>query len=158
VSGGRVRALLAALALWRPGLAGYCACKAMLAGLVLPQLQRHARFAAEAHAPHRPAARCAGPQRGSGIANNSCSCSGVWAVWLVIRSLLLPQCAGATRFATNFIMVERLVERKDVLEKVVVDDKWKDWCSVQKPAVQADAKGASPVALACCVGVAVCWI
>lgn len=41
-------------------------------------------------------------------------------------------CVGETRFATQFIMVERLLLVQSSLEQLVADQHWKKWASKSK--------------------------
>ena len=48
--------------------------------------------------------------------------------------------AGETRFATNFIMLERLMKTKRELQKTVVDEKWEAWVERGDQRVKAGAQ------------------
>ena len=48
-------------------------------------------------------------------------------------------CAGETRFATAFIMLERLLQVKQGLEETVVAKAWKEWLEEQPRALVDEA-------------------
>ena len=56
-----------------------------------------------------------------------------------LMSFLL-HATGETRFATNFIMLERLVKTKRELQKTVVDEKWEAWVMRGDQRVKAGAE------------------
>lgn len=58
-------------------------------------------------------------------------------------SVLAAKCAGDTRFATNFIMLERLLEVRQALEELVVSVPWKEWAKDAKYAAGASVCKAS---------------
>ena len=61
-------------------------------------------------------------------------------VELLINMLSSWQPAGETRFATVFIMLDRVREQQQALEETMVDSDWKEWVDASAADVQRKAE------------------